>query len=83
MKKLIVTNIICVCTIAVTMVFSACQNETRKPQTTPAVAQAYRQVSPGFNADSAYYFVKTQVEFGPRVTNSEAHQKCGDWMVQE
>ena len=32
---------------------------------------------------SVYNFVKTQVEFGPRTPNSEAHQKCGDWMVQK
>jgi len=29
-----------------------------------------------FNADSAYYFVKEQVDFGPRVPNSLAHQNC-------
>lgn len=46
-------------------------------------SEIYTRVSPNFNADSAYYFVKTQVDFGPRVTNSEAHKKCGDWMVKE
>ncbi len=33
-----------------------------------------------FNADSAYYFVKKQVDFGPRVTNSVAHDKCAAWL---
>ncbi|MFN4993779.1 MAG: M28 family peptidase, partial [Bacteroidota bacterium] len=45
--------------------------------------KAYKQVSPNFNADSAYYFVDKQVSFGPRVTNSEPHKKCGDWLVAE
>lgn len=34
-----------------------------------------------FSADSAYSFVETQVGFGPRVPGSEAHKKCGDWLV--
>ncbi len=70
------------CVFAVVMLAS-CNNETKKPQTPTAKPQPYSQVSPNFNADSAYYFVKTQVDFGPRVTNSEAHKKCGDWMVKE
>ncbi len=55
-------------------------------QTTQQTAEqpkAYKQLSPNFNADSAYYFVDKQVSFGPRVTNSEPHKKCGDWLVAE
>jgi len=37
-------------------------------------------VAADFNADSAYYFVNEQVKFGPRVTNSKAHQKCAAWL---
>lgn len=36
---------------------------------------------PDFNPDSAYNFVKKQVDFGPRVPNSEAHRRAGDWLV--
>ena len=36
---------------------------------------------PAFDADSAYNFVSAQVAFGPRVTGSEAHKACGDWLV--
>lgn len=36
-----------------------------------------------FDADSAYSYVAKQVAFGPRVPNSEAHRKAGDWMVSE
>lgn len=38
---------------------------------------------PVFNADSAFVFVENQMQFGPRVPNSEAHQKCGDYLVAE
>lgn len=38
---------------------------------------------PDFSADSAYSYLRRQVEFGPRVPNSEAHRKTGDWLVSE
>lgn len=34
-----------------------------------------------FNADSALSFVKAQCDFGPRVPNTEAHRKCGEYLV--
>lgn len=34
-----------------------------------------------FNADSAFTFVQEQCAFGPRVPNSEAIERCGDYMV--
>jgi hypothetical protein len=39
--------------------------------------------APVFNADSAYAYVETQVKFGPRVPNTAAHVKNGDWMVRK
>lgn len=36
-----------------------------------------------FNADSAYTYLAKQVEFGPRVPNTSAHVKTGDWLVAE
>lgn len=36
---------------------------------------------PRFDRDSAFAFVARQVEFGPRVPNSEGHEKCKDWLV--
>ena len=35
---------------------------------------------PKFNADSAYRFVKEQVDFGPRFPNNEAHAKCAIYL---
>ena len=34
-----------------------------------------------FAEDLAYEYVRQQVEFGPRVPGTEAHRKCGDWLV--
>ena len=39
------------------------------------------QSIPVFNPDSAYHFVEKQVSFGPRVPNSEAHRKTGQWLA--
>ncbi|MEM7660294.1 MAG: M28 family peptidase [Bacteroidota bacterium] len=38
---------------------------------------------PAAVGDSAYAFVVKQVEFGPRVPNTEPHTACADWMVQK
>lgn len=65
--------------------FTSCTDEP-KPSATPAPSenpQAYKQVSPAFNADTAYQYVQKQVDFGPRVCETPAHQKCGDWLVSE
>lgn len=38
-------------------------------------------VGPTFNEDSALFFCAEQCEFGPRIMNSSAHDKCGDWII--
>lgn len=38
---------------------------------------------PQFNSDSAYLFVKQQVDFGPRVPNSVPHKKCAAYLEQK
>ncbi|PLX04877.1 MAG: glutamine cyclotransferase [Marinilabiliales bacterium] len=38
---------------------------------------------PDFNADSAYYFVQKQVDFGPRTVGSESHEVCAKWLVKK
>ncbi|MBX3054294.1 MAG: M28 family peptidase [Caldilineaceae bacterium] len=36
-----------------------------------------------FSGEEALGYVKTQLEFGPRVTGSEAHKQMGDWAIRE
>lgn len=38
---------------------------------------------PAFEADSAYTYLKRQVEFGPRVPNSAAHERTAEWLTSE
>jgi hypothetical protein len=45
------------------------------------MSEPYTQVSPQFNADSAYVFIEKQVAFGSRVPGTKAHELCGDYLV--
>ncbi|HSA55044.1 MAG TPA: M28 family peptidase [Gemmatimonadaceae bacterium] len=36
-----------------------------------------------FNGDQALAYVRTFMEFGPRVPGSEAHRRAGDWIVEQ
>ncbi len=36
---------------------------------------------PTFNPDTAYGYIAKQTEFGPRVPNTKAHVKCGDFLM--
>ena len=36
-----------------------------------------------FNADSAFKYIKKQVDFGPRVPKTNNHKNCGNWLVNK
>jgi glutaminyl-peptide cyclotransferase len=69
--------------LSIAPIFISCNNEQSPKQTTKQQEpiKPYQRISPEFNADSAYFFVEKQVDFGSRVTNTEGHKKCGDWLV--
>lgn len=67
MKKLIY--------IAVALAFIGCNN------TTPTTTESELTEAPSFCEDSAYAYVAEQCKFGPRVMNTEAHDKCGDYIA--
>jgi glutaminyl-peptide cyclotransferase len=56
----------------------SCGKKNEKP-TTPLPAVEV----PKFSADSAYAFVQKQVDFGPRVPNSQAHKKTGEYLEKK
>lgn len=53
------------------------QNQSEQTQTDQPVTVS----APPFNADSAYAFVEKQLAFGPRVPNTPAHVRTGDYLV--
>jgi glutaminyl-peptide cyclotransferase len=67
-------------TILVACSEQSCNADKKKPQTTTQPSKPLVK-APDFSADSAFAFVKRQVDFGPRVPGSKAHQLCGDWMM--
>lgn len=60
------------------ILFAACTPSDQQKETVvkPTVP------TPNFNPDSAYYFVKEQVDFGPRVPNTAAHREAGDQIIE-
>ena len=38
---------------------------------------------PTFNSDSAYHYIQTQVDFGPRFISSKGWDACGDYLFNE
>lgn len=63
---------------AIAMLFMACGNSKK---TGAANGETTQPVGPTFSADSAYAFCEAQCSFGPRIMNSEAHDRCGEWIV--
>jgi Zn-dependent M28 family amino/carboxypeptidase len=67
--------------------FHSCgpDDPVKDPGNTPAVTNTPPKKTsvptPTFNADSAYAFIKAQVDFGPRVPGTTAHAKCADYLV--
>lgn len=72
--------------ICVLFFLNACSSDTEKPvskehSTTTVTPIKSRIQPPNFNADTAYAYIKKQVDFGPRVPGSSAHAKCADWLT--
>jgi glutaminyl-peptide cyclotransferase len=59
----------------------ACSEKQDKPSTVSKPVEVARVVAPRFNADSAYQLIEKQVSFGPRVPNTQAHEKCGFYLT--
>ena len=55
----------------------ACSGDTPKQAKKPKVEV------PIFNSDSAYHYIQTQVDFGPRYISSKGWEACGDYLFNE
>lgn len=63
-------------------VLFSCGNKTKNTETKHIDAPVRVVNIPSFNEDSAYFFVKKQVDFGPRVPNTQAHKEAGDYFIK-
>ena len=67
------------------LIFISCNNSNPK-QNSGNEEKQKQEVPlkiPPFNSDSAYSYVKAQVDFGPRVNNSPAHEKCAVYLTKK
>ncbi len=67
------------CLLAGCSAAKSTHEDTAASDTTPTVASP----TVVFNADSAFAYMKTQVDFGPRINNTPAHKRCADWLQAE
>jgi hypothetical protein len=63
--------------------WSCSESGGRKASDKKTKKSSVRIPVPDFNADSAYEYVKKQVDFGPRVPNSEAHEVCANYLLEK
>ncbi len=66
--------------LAALVAVAGCKSKP-KEQTATQADQLVMAKAPAFNADSAYRLIEQQVAFGPRVTNTPAHERAGDYMI--
>jgi len=59
--------------------FAAC-NTGNKTESTTVETIKNTKPAPLFDADSAFNYVKSQTDFGPRIPNSTSQAKCADWL---
>lgn len=71
---------IAIISLVIFSIISCDNKQNSKPAAQPA-PQVKQVVIPDFNADSAYNYVKKQLDFGPRVPGSVAHKQCAEWFV--
>lgn len=91
MRKALISITILLSTITVlgiaTLSCTAPQRETAA-MPTPPVPTEEASLTPTpqperFNGKRAFFYVETQVAFGPRLPGSEAHAQAVDWMISE
>ena len=62
---------------------TSCGGSKKTPAEPSATTSLAEPVGIAFSADSAYAFCQAQCDFGPRTMNSEAHERCGQWIADK
>jgi glutaminyl-peptide cyclotransferase len=63
--------------------FWSCKETPKTDEKADETVQTPKSKAPSFNQDSAYLYIKNQVDFGPRVPNTDAHKKCSAFFVEK
>lgn len=72
-------------TLIIVTFFVACGNDPQEPKKPITATNSIENIQPSierpeFNVDSAYLYIKEQVDFGPRFPNNDAHTKCAIYL---
>lgn len=67
--------------VAAFVLFSTLSCKTNNNKSTTTIETEVNV--PLFDADSAYQYVKAQVDFGPRTPNSQQHVACGNYLAAQ
>lgn len=67
--------------VVLLLICNACGTNSKKNNVPDK--QTVKVKAPEFDADSAYQFIKMQVDFGPRVPNSKEHAACGNYLANK
>ncbi len=72
--------VIAISIISLSIALSSCQNDKKKGAN--VVKDTISVFVPNFNPDSAFLYVKSQVDFGPRVPNSKSQTLCAKYLSE-
>ena len=75
-------NIFILCSLFLIPLLMASSCKTKNEETTSETAAESKLTKPDFSADSAYLFIKEQLDFGARVPGTAAQQKCAAYFEQ-
>ncbi len=80
-KSILMKNVFTFILIIAVSIITSCGSSGGKSGETAVNMNLISAPSP--NADSLYAFVQKQVDFGPRVPNTEAHGQTAEWFVKK
>ncbi len=68
--------------ISIAVFLASCHNRVEQAKDNEIkTVEVKKNPVPDFNPDSAYAYVKAQVDFGPRIPGTPSHAKCADYLV--
>ena len=69
--------------VVVGIIFSGCESSKKSIDQSNNIDSKKSVTVPSFNNDSAYAFIQRQVDFGPRVPNTDPHKLCGLYLAEK
>ena len=84
-QREIFNHFIAYTTLLIVLTLTSCQQESKQESVKYTSIEKpkeenFWQKTPSFNADTCFKYVQYQVQLGPRVPGSKAHQQCIQWI---